>query len=478
MAMQTALQQFEQGKATARHNHWDLSGEFDAMLARMLGEHSSVAIDFVRRFRDSPATAGSPGETTLGKVEQLWKEVFPGRSLFWSDWRPMVRNVSTGAEMTYSGNQMSDGEKAALFLMARVFSAAPGAIIVDEPETHLHSLLAVRLWNAIEAARPDIRFVYVTHDLTFALSRQQATYVLASPTAGLRVIGVDTELPGDVSEALLGSASLSFYASRVVFCEGDASSHDEPFYNAWFNGPDTVVRPVAGYERVLRCVEALRSSGVASALEAVGVIDGDYHAQAFRDALPAGVYMLKVHEIESLFSLPEIVDAVRGHLEMDPLDRISYKQKLQSSVNDDQRRKITIERWKQRLEPSLEGLVSSVTQKQGNIDEIVQQFPDIFDHTKWQFSPESILLEEQKRVDDALLAKADINDVLAVVPGKQMLPLAAQACGINADKYVNLIINTLGRTGTPTALAVELENALKAQLPTRRSVIAGVLPPS
>ena len=112
---------------------------------------------------------------------------------------------------------MSDGEKAALYLAGRVFSSDPGVLVVDEPETHLHALLAVRLWNALEDARPDIRFVYVTHDLTFALSRHKARFVLASPTEGLRTLDVSAELPDDVAEALLGSASLSFYASRVVF---------------------------------------------------------------------------------------------------------------------------------------------------------------------------------------------------------------------------------------------------------------------
>ena len=111
------------------------------------------------------------------------------------------------------------------------------------PETHLHSLLAVRVWNALEIARPDMRFVYVTHDLTFALSRRDARFVLASPTAGLRSIDLEPTLPADVTEALLGSASLSFYASRVVFCEGELTSLDYRLYGAWFRGPDTVVRP-------------------------------------------------------------------------------------------------------------------------------------------------------------------------------------------------------------------------------------------
>ncbi len=174
----------------------------------------------------------------------------------------MIVSTVAGPALEYSGNQMSDGEKAALFVAGRVFSAERGILVVDEPETHFHSLLAVRLWNALEDARPDLRFVYVTHDLTFALSRRRARYVLASPTAGLRPIAVDDALPSDVSEALLGSASLSFYASRIVFCEGESGGRDESLYGAWFSGPDTVLRSVGSCQMVIRCVEALRAAGV------------------------------------------------------------------------------------------------------------------------------------------------------------------------------------------------------------------------
>ena len=66
--------------------------------------------------------------------------------------------------------------------------------------------------------------MYVTHDLTFALSRFDARYVIANPTGGLKAIDVAADLPKDAAEAILGSASLSFYASRIVFTEGEHGS--------------------------------------------------------------------------------------------------------------------------------------------------------------------------------------------------------------------------------------------------------------
>ncbi len=54
-------------------------------------------------------------------------------------------------------------------------------LIVDELETQLHTLLASLLWTAFQHDRSDIRFLYLTHDLSFALSRTNAEFVLASP---------------------------------------------------------------------------------------------------------------------------------------------------------------------------------------------------------------------------------------------------------------------------------------------------------
>lgn len=44
-------------------------------------------------------------------------------------------------------------------------------MIIDEPELHLHKALMVRLWNRLEEERTDCTFIYITHDLDFAVSK-------------------------------------------------------------------------------------------------------------------------------------------------------------------------------------------------------------------------------------------------------------------------------------------------------------------
>lgn len=467
MGLDTARNQYTQQRNQARSAHWELTSEFDSMLSQLLAQHSMAAIDFTRRYRENPTAPGEPEQTALWCVEELWKQIYPGRELLWRDWKPIVRSTVSGDSVEYSGNQMSDGEKAALFLASRIFSAEPGVLVVDEPETHFHSLLAVRLWNALEDARPDIRFVYVTHDLTFALSRRDAQFVLASPTDGLRAVEVGSDLPTDVAEALLGSASLSFYASRVIFCEGEETSLDGQLYNAWFNGPDTVVRPVGTCRMVLRCVEALRGSGIARSLEPVGIIDGDYHPESFISNLPPGVHALKVHEAENLLCLPAIVRAVCGHTSRD-FDSDGYFTALPASVSEQQRHNIVIERWKARVRPSLAGIVAQVSNKSTPLDKLVEDIPTIFDVNSWSFSPQK-LLEEEKGTVEGILPNGTTEQVLAITPGKQLLTIAARTTGLDVKTYVSLVVKALVSTDSNLGdLRGQIVNALEPLLPPRR----------
>ena len=55
-----------------------------------------------------------------------------------------------------------------LYLAARVLTAEPGILVIDEPELHMHRKLAITdYWNKLEEMRGDIRFVYITHELHF-----------------------------------------------------------------------------------------------------------------------------------------------------------------------------------------------------------------------------------------------------------------------------------------------------------------------
>jgi predicted ATPase len=468
LGAEQARNQYRSQRNQARSSYWEMSAEFDYMLSQLLAESSIAAIEFARRCKEGAATAEDAPETPLSRVEELWEKVFVGRSLHWRDWRPMIRSSTEGRGPTeYSGHQMSDGEKAALFVAARTLSSDAGVLVVDEPETHLHTLLAVKLWNELEDARPDIRLVFVTHDLSFALSRRNARYVVASPTAGLRLIELEESVPNDIREALLGAASLSFYASRAVFCEGDEDSIDFRLLSAWFDGPDTVVRPVGSCDTVMQCVRALDASQIAASLEAVGVIDRDFHNDSRLGALPAGVRALNVHEVESLLCLPAVVAAVCEH-QGRPFDQDGYFQALRATVPADQRHAVVVERWKARVEPRLIGLVAGVRSRGVSLDTLAADMPNVFAMTSWDFSPTGILAEEKLRVETAA-TEGTINDFLRIIPGKQHVSIAAIKAGMTQKSYETIIITALSGTNpTLATLGKNLEVALEEYLPIRK----------
>ena len=258
-----------------------------------------------------------------------------------------------------------------------------------------------------------------------------------------------------------------------MFCEGDSTSLDNQLYGAWFAGPDTVVRAVGDCNRVIRCVDAIANSGIASALTAVGVIDSDYRSDAFKAEMPSEVKVLAVHEAETLLCPPSVVSSVCQHVSR-PFDESAYRVALAATVSEPQCQQIIIERWKQRLEPHLEGLVAGVSGRSTPVADLVVELPNVFDYTKWAFSPEGFLIEERERVE-AAVPDGPLDDFLAIVPGKQLVPIAARQVGMQTDGYTKLILDALGgESGNLKALGEKIESALAGYLPARYVPIKGI----
>jgi energy-coupling factor transporter ATP-binding protein EcfA2 len=462
MAPSDAQQNLTNSRERSRSRHWDISSDFDHLLALLVAEDASAAVEF----RDAVQGGDDPEEglSNLQELKKLWGAVFPGRSLQMHKHEPTVTNVSESETVTYSAESMSDGERAALYVLGTVLRSEAAVLVVDEHETHMHHLLAMTLWDALERARPDTRFVYVTHDIPFALSRSKATYVLAHPTAGLRVLEVDRSLPESVLESILGTASFSFHASRIVACEGDATSKDVSFYQAWFRSPGTVVRAVGGCDDVIRVAVALSRPDFFSVESVVGVIDRDMQPDGYLNSLPKEIHPLFVHEVESLYALPGTVAAVSSHLGL-TFSEGEYLGALRSSIDEQEVKKCIVERWKRRMEPRLETTLSSVKAEEV-LEEMSNRIDSLLDSANWGYSPKEFFEDERSRVSDAMNGSAP--DLLAILPGKPRLAVAAQTVGIHHQEYVSLINRALrGEDPNLAQLGSAVEHALSGYLPPR-----------
>lgn len=78
----------------------------------------------------------------------------------------------------YSMNNASDGEKnIAYLIMAILLAPDDSFIFIDEPERHLNGALMRNLFNKLELERPDLRFVYLTHNIDFVESRKNVALI-------------------------------------------------------------------------------------------------------------------------------------------------------------------------------------------------------------------------------------------------------------------------------------------------------------
>lgn len=456
------------GEIENRRNHyWQLANEIHILFTKLLAEDSAAAIQFRDGYVAGDRT--DPQETVLTQVRKLWGEVFPGRKIAFADGAPKVTTeYAPSGAATYSASRMSDGERVALYLAGRVLNAGATTVVVDEPEVHFHSRLAVRFWDALEAARPGLRFVYVTHDLAFALSRLHARFVLVQPGQPPQVLAVDEGLPPDIARSVLGAASFSVYAERILFCEGTESGPDYRFLSSWITDRRSAVIPAGSCKDVMRCCQVFNDGSLVAGLRAEGVIDRDYWPEAFLKALPTGVTSLPVHEVESLYCLPGIVAAVASHLSKEP-DKVTKECEARIRERCSEAafvHKQALERTKSRVEPHMIALIASA-KSDADAAAIRASLASLTDKKSWPFDPALVFDDELAALQKAVTT-GPMSDVLRLFPGKPLVPLAAESLGITTDTLKDLVHKALkGSDEKLKVLGAALSSALETDLPGR-----------
>ena len=246
------------------------------------------------------------------RIVRVWNRIFPHRGVRFKDGQVLAAMF----DQTYTGVQMSDGERAALYLMARVLTAPDGALlIVDEPEVHLHRAVRDDLWDALEAERADCVFVYLTHDVDFAAARPTTRTLWLQSYDGSAWVWEPVEpvegLPDALVRELVGSRQ------DVLFVEGTAGSLDTAVYAAAY--PDLHVVPLGGCRRVIDYTRALREAASLHHLHARGIVDRDRRETSEIARLESqNVRVLDVAEVENVVLTPAVVRVVAERLAMDP----------------------------------------------------------------------------------------------------------------------------------------------------------------
>lgn len=143
-----------------------LTSDMDSLINALRSQNASYALESYDQNKPKE-------ESLLHKTMSLWNEIIIHRKLT----HRLEGLFVTGEGIEeYDFNLLSDGEKAVFYYIGHILMAKSNSyIIIDEPNNFLHPTICIKLWDTLELKRPDCKFIYLTHDLTFASSRNNCT---------------------------------------------------------------------------------------------------------------------------------------------------------------------------------------------------------------------------------------------------------------------------------------------------------------
>ncbi|MEZ2329116.1 AAA family ATPase [Mesorhizobium sp. RCC_202] len=278
--------------------------DYDFVLQALFAEQANTSLETHKNSRDGNGVVAR--STKFEQLIEIWDRILPHRKL--NITADDIRVSVTGAIDTYPAAEMSDGERAIFYLIGQTLLAASNNLIIfDEPELHIHRSIMSRLWDELEAARPDCAMVFITHDLEFVASREGQKLVLReyTPAAGWTVESVpeDTGFSEELTTLILGSRK------PILFVEGGVGSLDKAIFRACY--PQWTVIPRGSCEEVIHSVVTMRANASFTRVTCSGIVDADAYDESERQFLAnKGIEILPVSEIENIFLLPSVAEAI------------------------------------------------------------------------------------------------------------------------------------------------------------------------
>ena len=276
--------------------------EFKKVLATLYSERMAKRNKFCDAYEKGEELTRQQLQSALDVVINIWNFLIEHRTLQCDDSNNLVL-TGDGVNGSYPAFQMSDGERIILYLVGRVLLAPEKAlIIIDEPEMYLHKTIVDKLWNKLELERQDCVFLYLTHDLQFAASRNGRKAWIRSfeYPSKWTIDNIDeNEIPEELLLKLLGSRK------KILFCEGKRNSLDSKIFELLFE--NYTITPVETCKDVMNFTRAFNKIPNTIA-KAYGIIDHDFRSEEQLAKLEGqNVFSYDVAEVENLFLLPDVI---------------------------------------------------------------------------------------------------------------------------------------------------------------------------
>ena len=407
--------------------------------------------------------------TKFDQLKDIWQRLLPRRKLHITGDNISVSSSNRSGK--YLASVMSDGERAIFYMIGQALVAAENQLlIIDEPEQHLHPSIMSKLWNELEAARTDCAFIYFTHDLTFAATRNAQKYViheLALTATGdndndndnvnLRVtwdvkcVPDDTGFSEEITTLMLGSRQ------PILFVEGTENSLDLPIYRACY--PEWTVIPRSSCTDVIHSVVAMRKNDAFTRVTCTGIVDGDDYDKREKERIEnLGIHILSVSEIENLLLLPSVTASILEIEGYVGANLVKKQDELKSAIfktldNPKMIEEVVVEYCKRRIDRSLKKVDLSTSKTpselQGSYESAIGEI-DI-----------AAIATQRTNEIKAAIVDEDLTKLLEYYDNKGLIAIAASHLkNQRRDNFKSWIVRSLRNETSPS-----LKMSLLAALP-------------
>lgn len=421
---------------------------YEKLILKLQNEEFDAAVNYKEACKTHPEL--TPPVTKIDQIQVIWEKMFPQNRLVRKSGFIEITSASRRGEV-YTPERMSDGEKIVFYLIGAVLCSRPNALlIIEEPEVLLHDSIKNVLWDEIEAMRPDCTFVYLTHDIHFATSREDGICLwIRSYDGDNRIwdyvlIEDNDNFPEELYIELLGSRK------PILFVEGTSTnSIDNRLYPLIF--PDYLVKPMGGCQKVIETTKAFRQLNDFHLLDSMGIIDRDRRTQGEIDYLrEQRIFVPDVAEVENLLMLEPIIKVVARRLMKDPeLVFNGVKENVIKLFEKDLEAQVILHarhRVRKKLETAVDRKIGTIEELAEHVDSLRETIHvhDIYNGIKEKF----IQYAET----------GNYEKILLVYNQKGMLPQShlCKICGIsNKESYLNLVLSIL-KEGRPDAEIIRM----------------------
>lgn len=412
-----------------------LLDDYERLMEYLMTENYEKSIQYREKHKQGDTEFDNI--TRLEKIKEIWEDVITHRELKICAGKIEVSNKDR--ESYYNGSDMSDGERAIFHFIGEVLCAKKNSlIIVDEPENHLHKSILIKLWNAIEMARPDCAFLYITHNLEFANSRIDCQIIWVQEF--LSNNNWKYKLVNDINECDNLKLEIMGNRQRVLLVEGEQTkSIDRKLYSRVYSEYNII--PMESCNTVIQTTKAYNQTKELHYVEVKGIVDRDRRSeQEILKLKEKNIFVPQVAEIENLFLLPEVIRVVAEKQDKEDVEGIilDVKKKTFEFLGNniaEQALLFTKQRCQNGIIQKLNKAVSSIDEYKSNLNSLIteREVQNFYD--------------EEIKILQKILEDKDYLSALKLINNKGLLAYTKlpNKFGWKKDYYIDYVLRLVGK---------------------------------